>query len=180
MVTFAAENGADLINDIGALPDAENARALAAEGGPALVIMHGVGAPKEPHRDHAYADFGRELLAFFKSKLALARGAGLAGERVVLDPGIEFAKGAGEDVAIFHELANLHRLGRPLLLPVSRKSVIHHLAGSPAARPEDRDPGTVALAVAAHLRGAHILRVHNARATYAAVKVIGAVKEGSS
>ncbi len=166
--------GGDILNDIGALPTDENARICAATG-TALLIMHSVGAPKVAHTHVGYGDVMDELERFFDEKLALVEAAGLSREAVVLDPGIDFAKQRADNLRIYAELGRLQRFERPILLPVSRKTVIGQVLGLPeAAR---RDAGTVACLVQGMLTGAHIFRVHNVRAAVQAVRVIAGVLE---
>jgi len=163
--------GGDLLNDIGALPTDENAR-ICAETGAALLIMHSVGEPKVPHTHVGYADVMERLEEFFAEKIALAAAAGLPREAVVLDPGIDFAKQRDDNLRIYRELGRLHRFERPILLPVSRKTVIGDVLGVPAP---ERDAGTVACIVAGMLRGAQIFRVHNVRAAVQTVRMIDAL-----
>jgi dihydropteroate synthase len=163
--------GGDLLNDIGALPSEENAR-ICKETGAALVIMHSVGEPKVPHTHVGYEDIMQRLDEFFAEKIALAEKAGLSREAIVLDPGIDFAKQRDDNLRIYRELDRLQRFGRPILLPVSRKTVIGDVLGVPAP---ERDAGTVACIVAGMLRGGHIFRVHNVRAAAQAVRTIEAV-----
>lgn len=164
--------GGDLLNDIGALPTDENAR-LCARHGAALLIMHSVGQPKVPHTHVAYPDVMAALDAFFAEKIALAAGAGLHMEQIVLDPGIDFAKQRADNLTIYHELARLHRFQRPVLLPVSRKTVIGQVLDLP--EPNDRDAGTIACIAAGMSRGAHLFRVHHVRAAAQAVKMLWAL-----
>lgn len=166
--------GGDLLNDIGGLPDDRNARACARHGA-ALLVMHSVGAPKVPHTHVGYADVLGTLETFFEEKLALCERAGLAREQVLLDPGIDFAKQRADNLRIYAGLERLHRFGRPLLLPVSRKTVVGEVLGLPD--PAARDAGTVACIVQGMLRGARVFRVHNVRAAVAAVRTVGAVLE---
>ncbi len=161
--------GVDLLNDMGALPDAANARHCA-EHGTALLIMHSIGQPKQPHPGEHYADVTREMKEFFISKLQLAESAGLEQARTVLDPGIDFAKDRDDNLLLLRELESLTSLKRPILLPVSRKTVIGEVLG--LENPLDRDAGTIACAVTGMMRGAAILRVHNVAATVNAVRVI--------
>lgn len=163
--------GGDLLNDIGALPTDENAR-ICAETGAALLIMHSVGEPKVPHTHVGYEDVMQRLDEFFAEKIALAVQAGLSRDAIVLDPGIDFAKQRDDNLRIYRELERLHRFERPILLPVSRKTVIGDVLGIPAP---ERDAGTVACIVAGMLRGAHIFRVHNVRAAAQAVRTVEAV-----
>lgn len=166
--------GGDILNDIGGLPTDENAR-ICAEVGAALLLMHTVGEPKVPHTHVRYDDVVARVEEFFEEKLALAESAGLPREATILDPGIDFAKSRADNLRILRELERLHRFGRPILLPVSRKTVIGEVLGidDPAAR----DAGTVACVVQGMLRGAHIVRVHNVRAAVQAVRMIEAVEQ---
>lgn len=163
--------GGDLLNDIGALPTPTNAR-LCAQSGAALLIMHSVGEPKIAHTHVQYEDVMATLERFFEEKLALAEQAGLGRESLLLDPGIDFAKQRDDNLRIYRELPRLHRFGRPILLPVSRKTVIGDVLGLP---PAERDAGTIACVVHGALHGAHLLRVHHVKATWQALKVVDAV-----
>lgn len=165
--------GGHLLNDIGALPTDENAR-ICAETGAALLIMHSVGEPKIPHTHVGYDDIMAQLDEFFTAKLALAEAAGVPRESLVLDPGIDFAKQCADNLRIYHELDRLTKFERPILLPVSRKTVIGEVLG--LENPVERDAGTVACIVQGMLRGAAIFRVHNVRAAVQAVRMIDAVE----
>ena len=164
--------GIDLLNDIGALPDDRNAR-LCAQHGCALLIMHSVGLPKVPHTGQHYGDVWSAMLAFFKDKIAMAEDAGVPREDIVLDPGIDFAKQREDNLAIYRELARLKEFGLPILLPVSRKTVIGEVLGIDT--PADRDPGTVACIATGLKGGANIFRVHNVSAARQALQVLGAL-----
>src|SRR5207249_423185 len=120
-----------------------------------------------------YDDVMAELERFFAEKIALAENAGLSRQAIILDPGIDFAKQRDDNLRILRELPRLSRFARPILLPISRKTVIGEVLDLPD--PRDRDAGTIACAVAGCLRGAHILRVHNVRATSQALRTIEAV-----
>jgi dihydropteroate synthase len=158
-----------LLNDISALPTDENAR-IAAKYGTGLLIMHSVGLPKQRHTEVQYADILRTLERFFDQKIGQAMAAGVAREAIVLDPGIDFAKQKTDNLRIYRELKLLQQFERPILLPVSRKTVIGEVLG--LAEPADRDAGTIACVVAGTLRGASIFRVHNVHAVVQALRVI--------
>jgi dihydropteroate synthase len=158
-----------LFNDMSALPTSENAR-IAAEHGTGLLIMHSVGLPKQRHTDVQYADVLSALESFFETKINQAIGAGVAREALVLDPGIDFAKQKRDNLRIYRNLKLLTHFERPILLPVSRKTVIGDVLGIP--NQVDRDAGTIACVVAGSLRGASIFRVHNVRAVVQALRVI--------
>jgi len=167
-------HGGDLLNDIGGLPTDENAR-LCADTGAALLIMHTVGQPKVPHTHVGYDDIMVRLEEFFADKIALAERAGVARDAIVLDPGIDFAKQRADNLRIYRELERLKQFERPILLPVSRKTVIGDVLELPNAA--ERDAGTVACIVQGMLRGANIFRVHNVRAAAQTVRTIAAVAE---
>ena len=154
----ALTSGGDLLNDLGSLQDDRNARACARTGA-ALLIMHSVASPKIPHNHVTYPDIMAELLRFFREKIPLAAQAGLPRDAIVLDPGIDFAKPAADSLRIYRELERIHEFDRPILLGVSRKSVIGRVLDIPV--PEERDAATAACIVAGMLRGAAIFRVHN-------------------
>lgn len=169
--------GVDILNDLGALASDENA-AAAAEFGAALVIMHSVGQPKVPHLDVQYPDIMQTLTDFFACKIAEAGKAGVLREAIILDPGIDFAKQRADNLRIFRDLNQLTGFERPILLPVSRKTVIGEVLN--LAEPKDRDPGTIACVVAGMRTGASIFRVHNVNAASLAVRTIWSVLEGAS
>ncbi len=165
--------GVELVNDLSGLPDERNAR-LCAAAGASLLIMHGKGEPKVAHVDQHWDDVMAAMEGFFAEKLALARQAGLPADAVILDPGIDFAKQRDANLTVYRELGRLRRFGRPVLVPVSRKTVIGQVLGLPD--PVTRDAGTVACVVAAMRRGGAIFRVHNVTAAVAAVKMIHALE----
>ena len=168
--------GGHILNDIGALPTDENAR-ICAETGAALLIMHSVGVPKVAHTHVGYDDVMTRLASFFTEKIALAERAGVPRDAIILDPGIDFAKQRADNLRIFRELDRLAPFARPILLPVSRKTVIGEVLG--LSDPADRDAGTVACIVQGMLRGASIFRVHNVRAAAHAVRIIAAVESAA-
>lgn len=164
--------GCDILNDMGALPDDGNA-VLCAATGAALLIMHSRGEPKIAHSHVRHEDIMAGLDAFFVEKILLATRAGVAADQILLDPGIDFAKRAADNLRIYREMARLHRFGRPVLLPVSRKGVIGDVLG--IDNPADRDAGTVACIVAGRLRGASIFRVHDVSAAWQTLRTLESV-----
>ena len=161
--------GGDLLNDIGALPDDRNAR-ICAQTGAALLIMHSIGQPKVAHTHIGYPDVFVALESFFDEKIQMALDAGVSRQSIVLDPGIDFAKQKADNLRIYRELERLHRFELPILLPVSRKTVVGEVLGIPD--PKDRDAGTVACVVQGILQGAAIFRVHNVRAAVQTVRTV--------
>jgi dihydropteroate synthase len=132
--------------------------------------MHSVGEPKVPHLSQQWADVMGDIERFFEEKLALAQAAGLDRDALILDPGIDFAKQREDNLTVFRELGRLQRFGRPVLVPVSRKSVIGEVLDLPD--PARRDAGTIACISAAMVRGAQIFRVHQVEAAWQAVTVL--------
>ncbi len=168
----ALEAGGDILNDMGALPDDANAR-ICAETGAALLIMHSKGEPKIAHTHVRYSDVIGDLVRFFEEKIAVAGAAGVAPEQLILDPGIDFAKQAADNLRVYRELENLGRFGRPILLPVSRKGVIGDVLG--IVNPAERDAGTISCLTAGVLRGAAIFRVHHVGAAWQALRTLEVV-----
>lgn len=162
----------ELVNDMGALPDDRNARACAIHGA-ALLIMHSVGEPKVSHFQQQWGDVMGEMERFFEQKIALAIAAGLTAEALILDPGIDFAKQRVDNLTVYRELERLQKFGHPVLVPVSRKTLIGEVLDLPD--PATRDAGTVACISAAMTRGAQIFRVHNVEAAWQAVKVLDGI-----
>ncbi len=162
----------EIINDMGALPDDRNAR-FCADHGAALLVMHSVGEPKIPHFSQQWDDVMGEMEKFFEAKISLALAAGLPAESLILDPGIDFAKQRDDNLTVYRDLGSLQKFGLPVLVPVSRKTVIGEVLDLPI--PADRDAGTVACISAAMLRGAQIFRVHEVTATWQAVKTLQAI-----
>jgi len=148
----------DILNDMGGLPGPANAE-ISARTGAALLIMHSVGEPKQKHTHVTHPDILAELERFFVEKLAVARRAGVPDDATILDPGIDFAKQPADNLRILANVEHIAALGRPVLLPVSRKTVIGKVLG--LTDPRERDAGTAACIVAGCLGGAGILRVHN-------------------
>ncbi|MFM2171321.1 MAG: dihydropteroate synthase [Verrucomicrobiota bacterium] len=161
--------GAEWINDMSGLPDAANAR-LCADAGAALLIMHSVGEPKVPHFHQQWDDVMASIMRFFEEKIALAEAAGLSRECIMLDPGIDFAKQKDDNLAIYRNLDRLTAFGRPLLVPVSRKTVIADVLG--IADPRERDAATIACLTWCARRGGNIFRVHHVEAASQVVRCL--------
>lgn len=162
----------ELVNDMGALPDERNARFCAAAGA-ALLVMHSVGEPKVPHLHQQWDDVMGAMERFFADKIALCRVAGLDDDAIVLDPGIDFAKQRDDNLTVLRDLDRLSCFRRPLLVPVSRKTVIGEVLDLPD--PLDRDAGTIACIATSMARGGNIFRVHHVEAAWQAVKVLHAL-----
>ena len=166
--------GIDILNDIGALNQSANAE-ICAKHGSALLIMHSIGLPKEPHLGQKYENIIDEINIFFEKKIQFAESVGLKREQIILDPGIDFAKDREDNLKILNNLNVFQSHGCPILVPVSRKTVIGEVLG--IDDPNERDAGTVACSVSSILRGASILRVHNVIAASQTVRMIGNLME---
>jgi dihydropteroate synthase len=152
--------GAALINDVSGLRDAALADACAETGG-ALVVMHTRAEPKVKQFPD-YDDVAQDVVEFVSERVALAVEHGVEQERIVVDPGPDFAKTPAQTVAALRSLDKLAALGRPILLAISRKDFIGALTSRP---PREREAGTLAALGAGVDAGAAIVRVHDVAAT---------------
>ena len=171
----ALEAGADLINDVTGLADPAMARVVAAAGVP-VVLMHTRGTPADMASRAVYADLLAEVMAELRLALRRAAAAGIPAERVVLDPGIGFAKTPEQSLELLARVGELRALGCPLLVGPSRKRFIGAVTGAPV---EDRLPGTLAAVTACVLQGVELLRVHDVAAARQAALVAAALRRAS-
>jgi dihydropteroate synthase len=150
--------GAAIVNDVSGLRDARLA-AVCARTGAALVLMHTRAAPKQRLQDpDLYDDVVADVVRFLGERMDVARTHGVRDEQLVLDPGPDFSKTPAQTIALLRRLEELHALGRPLLLAVSRKDFVGALTGR---GPRDRLAGTLAALGRGVDAGAHVLRVHD-------------------
>lgn len=168
----AARLGAGLINDVRSLQRDGALDAVATSGLP-VCLMHMRGEPNTMQQSPEYADVLVEVRDFLGERMAACATAGIAAERVILDPGFGFAKTLEHNLSLFKRLGSLHELGRPLLVGVSRKSMIGRVLGHEVG---GRLYGSLALAALAVAKGAHILRVHDVAETVDVVRMIAAVE----
>jgi dihydropteroate synthase len=162
--------GAAMINDVSGLRDPELAEACG-QAGAALVVMHTRAEPKVKEFPH-YDDVAADVVAFIRERVAMAIERGVEEERIVVDPGPDFAKTPAETVSVLRSLDGLAGLGRPILLAVSRKDFVGALT---ERAPRDRGAGTLAAVGAGVDAGAAILRVHDVAATVDYLKVRAAL-----
>ncbi|MFE2493713.1 dihydropteroate synthase [Streptomyces scopuliridis] len=175
----AVAAGAALVNDVsGGLADPAMVPAVAAAGVP-FVVMHWRGFSERMNSRAVYTDVVAEVVAELRARMDAVIAGGVAPERLVIDPGLGFAKQAEHDLTLLAHLADLRTLGRPLLVAASRKRFLGHvLAGGEGSPPpaRERDAATAAVsAIAAH-QDAWAVRVHEVRATADAVRVARAVE----
>jgi len=170
----ASRAGAGLINDVTALR-APQALEAAAASGCAVCLMHMQGEPRTMQLAPRYEDVVGEVRAFLAGRVAASLAAGITAERVVVDPGFGFGKTLEHNLTLLRHLAEIAADGRPVLVGLSRKSMLGTLTQRAAG---ERLHGSVALAVIAALKGARIVRAHDVAATVGALKVAAAVAEG--
>jgi dihydropteroate synthase len=165
--------GADIINDIRALQEPE-ALEVAAATDAGICLMHMLGTPQTMQADPKYGDVVAEVRSFLKARADAALAAGVAPERIMLDPGFGFGKRSVHNIALLRELPALCELGYPVLAGLSRKSVLGNITGN---RVEDRLPASIAAAVVAAMKGAAVVRVHDVKATVDALRVVSVVQD---
>jgi len=174
----ALDAGADIVNDTSALRDDPEMAPLVARSGAAVVLMHMKGTPRTMQDAPHYDDLVGEIRSFLAARCRAAEAAGIAAERIIVDPGIGFGKTAEHNLALIERLDAFQDLGRPVCVGFSRKAFIGRVLGLP---PEERLEGTIAAAVLSVSRGAEILRVHDvgpvARAVRMAEAILGARPE---
>jgi dihydropteroate synthase len=164
--------GATIVNDVTALRGDPEMAALCAERGATVVLMHMLGEPRTMQEDPCYDDVVAEVKAFLAERLGAAVAAGIAQERVWLDPGIGFGKTGAHNMELLRRLDELRELGRPLVVGTSRKSFIGRVNGSAAG---ERLGGTIASSVLAAVEGAEVLRVHDVAEMRQALAVAAAI-----
>ncbi len=170
----AIDAGAAMVNDVRALAAPGALEAVAASG-VAVCLMHMRGAPRTMQDAPEYADVVAEVRAFLVARAAACEAAGIARERILLDPGFGFGKSLGHNLALLQALPSLAAAGYPVLAGLSRKSMLGALTGRPVG---ERMAASVAAALAAVARGAAIVRVHDVRETVDALKIWAAVDAG--
>ena len=165
-----ALGGVDIINDIAALTDEGAVELLARQADTGICLMHMQGLPENMQINPEYQDVVGEVARYLKERAAECIAAGIAPQRITLDPGFGFGKNLQHNIALMRHLPELMaETGFPLLIGVSRKRMIGELTGEADAA--ERAHGSVAAALASVARGAQIVRVHDVKATADALKV---------
>jgi dihydropteroate synthase len=168
VMRMALREGVDIINDIHALTAPGALECVAGHPQAGACLMHMQGLPASMQDRPQYTDVVGEVLGFLGARCEKLAEQGIAPERIVVDPGIGFGKSVAHNVELLARQAELLAVGRPLLVGWSRKSTLGMLTGRPV---EDRLAASVAAALAAVERGAHIVRVHDVAATVDALRV---------
>jgi dihydropteroate synthase len=168
----ALEAGANIINDISALEDDPAMGSVCAARNAAVILMHKKGVPGTMQDAPFYADVAAEVAAYLRLAAQRAMDAGIAGNSIILDPGIGFGKRLQDNTALIRELAKIRALGYPVLMALSRKTFIGEITGRPAS---ERLAGTLAANALSIQNGAHIIRTHDVKETVDLVKIIYAI-----
>lgn len=170
VIQEAAKAGAHIINDIRSLQEPGALEAAAKTGLP-VCLMHMQGEPRTMQQAPKYTQLLQDVKAFFVQNIARCEAAGIKKEQLILDPGFGFGKNLSHNYQLLAHLADFHQFGLPLLVGMSRKSMIGQLLN---VGPSQRLTGSLACAVIAAMQGAHILRVHDVKETVEAMRVVEA------
>jgi len=173
----AIDLGAVIVNDISGLSYDPSLASVIAKRGVPVVLMHNRGRSQQMYREASYQNIGEEIVAELRIAIDRAVDAGISREKIVVDPGLGFAKHARQSTVVLADLPCLSSLDRPILVGASRKSFLESMLG--ARSPDNREWGTAgAVAVAAFL-GAHIIRVHDVSAHRDVVRVVDTLRSAS-
>ena len=168
----ALDAGATLVNDVTALRGDPQMATLVAESGAECCLMHMLGEPRTMQLQARYDDVVDDVKAFLLQRIEFALGAGIAEDRLLLDPGIGFGKTVAHNLELLRRLDELAELGRPVVIGTSRKSFLGRVAG--ASQASQQLAGTLATNVLAFERGARVFRVHDVAPVREALTVAAA------
>lgn len=165
--------GAGMINDVRALQRDGAPEVVAATGVP-VCVMHIQGEPDTMQDDPRYRNVRREVSSFLTERMRVIEKAGVRSDNIILDPGFGFGKSPQHNLQLLASLEQLQLLGHPILVGMSRKSMLGHITGRDVS---ERLPASLAAATISAMKGASIIRVHDVRETVDAVKVVTAMEE---
>lgn len=171
----ALQAGADIVNDVRALTE-PNALEVVAQFDALVCLMHMQGQPRTMQHNPNYDDLLFDVEHFLQQRIDACEKAGIAKERIILDPGFGFGKTLQHNYQLLEKLDQFHRFGMPLLAGMSRKSMIFNLLSK---KPADTLAGSLACATIAAMKGAHIIRVHDFEQTLDALKVVQCLNENT-
>lgn len=176
VAAVAIEVGATIVNDVSALRDDTDMARMVAEAGVEVVLMHrrGTSADMQQGGGPAYENVIEEIRSFLRNRIEFSAAAGIAVDKIIVDPGIGFGKRVEDNLAILRSVAAFTELGRPVLIGASRKRFLGEVLGLDDLR--SRDAASIACAVLAALRGASIIRVHDVRGTCDAMRLVAAIQ----
>jgi len=172
----AIDAGAHIVNDTSALADDPEMAGVVGESGCAVVLMHRRGTPATMQQSPRYDSLFDEMLDELRERIAAAEGAGIPGERILVDPGVGFGKRFEDNLALHRHLPDLRNLGRPVVFGPSRKAFIGRITGKEAP---GRIYGTAASVAFAASLGANVLRVHDVKEMKEVVQVVSAIRWGA-
>ena len=175
VMTAAVNAGASMINDVSALQN-EGALAAAAELEVPICLMHMQGTAQTMQNEPQYNDVMADIMAFFEQRIEACESAGISKNRLIIDPGFGFGKTKAHNFSILKRLNEFKKLELPVLVGLSRKSIIAAIIDKPA---DQRVSASVALAMLAYQSGANILRVHDVEETFDALQMFKAVEKAS-
>ncbi len=167
----AIEAGATLVNDVTALRGDPAMAELVAQSGADCCLMHMLGEPRTMQRDPRYDDVVSDVKAFLEERLRFAVAAGIAEEKIVLDPGIGFGKTTKHNLELLRRIGEVVAIGRPVVVGTSRKSFLGKITARPV---EDRMAATIATNVLAYAAGARVFRVHDVAPVHDALAITAA------
>jgi dihydropteroate synthase len=170
----AIDRGATIVNDISALEYDPDLASIVARTRTAIILMHNRGRSREMYRAADYRDVVEDVVDELDERMRAAAAAGIPRERVIVDPGIGFAKRAEQSLTMLAGLPALARLGRPVLVGPSRKSFLKAVVGERPA--DEREWATAAAVTASVLLGAHIVRVHGVAEMIDVVRTADAIR----
>ncbi|WP_343860264.1 dihydropteroate synthase [Aliiglaciecola litoralis] len=171
VMQHAVNAGARLINDVRALRE-ENALEAAAKSGAYVCLMHMQGQPRSMQQQPTYDEVVTDVSDFLSERMAKCVAAGIPKSKLIIDPGFGFGKSLSHNYQLLNRLEHFRSLDVPMLIGVSRKSMIGNLLNREVG---ERLAGSLAAATVAMMKGAHILRVHDVKQTVDAVKVVSAL-----
>jgi len=169
--------GVVMVNDVSALRREPELAEVVGDAGIDVCLMHMRGIPRTMQRDPRYEDVVSDVASFLEERIAFAVDAGIAEERICVDPGIGFGKTPDHNLELLRRLDRIVSLGRPVLVGASRKSTLARVLGEPGS--VGSDAASVGAAVAAFDRGATLFRAHDVRPHVEALAAAAAVERGS-
>ena len=169
----AIDAGAHIVNDVSGLTFDPDMTGICANSKVGIVIMHMQGTPQTMQDAPSYEDVINEVRAFFEAQLSQCLAAGISSERLVFDPGIGFGKSNTHNLSLLKNIATIAPANRPILLGISRKSLIPKTLGKREI--PDRLPATIAMTALARRAGVPLHRVHDVRANHDAIRMVEAI-----
>lgn len=171
----ALERGADILNDVTALEGDKRMLSVVTRYNAPVILMHMRGTPKDMQSNCEYKDVVEEVASYLGDRAFQLASKGYGPDKIIVDPGIGFAKNVQQNLLLMRDLSILNSLGYPVLLAASRKSTIGKVLGDIPA--EERLLGTIATSLQAVVAGAHMVRVHDVKENLQAIRMLEAIRE---